>query len=79
MNKLNKSFAIAAAALSAGLAAAPAAADVNPFQVADLGSGYMLAEKGAEAKCGEAKCGEAAPAKPAPEAKCGEAKCGEEK
>jgi len=47
-------------------------ADENPFAMADLESGYMLAgdEKGEEGKCGEDK-GE--------EGKCGEGKCGEDK
>ncbi|KPV39762.1 hypothetical protein AN478_10315 [Thiohalorhabdus denitrificans] len=44
-----------------------AQADTNPFQVADLGSGYMVAENQAEGRCGgatdddkkgeEGKCG----------------------
>lgn len=32
-----------------------ASADVNPFQITELTSGYMVAEK--EGKCGEGKCG----------------------
>lgn len=94
MNTLNKPLAIAAgAAIVASLFATPSSADTNPFQLAELDSGYMLAERGTEAKCGEAKCGEdkaAAQAMPSPaEAKCGankdearpapEAKCGASK
>ena len=54
-----------------------AVADENPFAMADLESGYMLAGDGdrEEGKCGEGKCGEG---------KCGEDKgeegsCGEDK
>ncbi len=52
-------------------------ADENPFAMADLDSGYMLAgdEKGEEGKCGEGKCGE----DKGEEGKCGEGKCGEGK
>ncbi|HET6565784.1 MAG TPA: hypothetical protein VFG52_10260 [Xanthomonadales bacterium] len=52
-------------------------ADENPFAMADLDSGYMLAgdEKGEEGKCGEGKCGE----DKGEEGKCGEGKCGEDK
>lgn len=73
----------ASAALTAGLALSPTmvSADTNPFENAELSSGYMQL---AEGKCGgemkaehEAKCGEnkKAEAKKA-EGKCGEAKCG---
>ena len=67
----------------AAMSAAPVAnADVNPFGMQNLESGYMhVAEgkcgegkKAKEAKCGEGKCGEGKKAK---EAKCGEGKCGE--
>lgn len=43
--------------------AGTAAADANPFQVAELDSGYLqladahAGDKDAEGKCGEAKCG----------------------
>jgi uncharacterized low-complexity protein len=70
----------------AAMSAAPVAnADVNPFGMQNLESGYMhVAEgkcgegKAKEGKCGEgkakeAKCGEGK----AKEAKCGEGKCGE--
>ena len=48
-----------------------AVADDNPFAMAELDSGYMLADshKGEEGKCGEK----------AEEGKCGEGKCGGEK
>jgi len=84
------------AAFIAGMATAPVVqADVNPFSVTALSSGYMVAEKGAEGNCGakktvqEAECG-ANKAKQVQEADCGankkeqektvmEAKCGEAK
>lgn len=52
-----------------------ALASENPFEAADLESGYMLAggdkdkDKDKEGECGEGKCGEG---------KCGEGKCGED-
>ena len=52
---------------------APAQAESNPFSVAELPAGYMLAA--AEGKCGEGKCG----ASKAKEMKCGEGKCGASK
>jgi len=54
-----------------------AVADDNPFAMAELDSGYMLADshKGEEGKCGEGKCG----GEKAEEGKCGEGKCGGEK
>ena len=84
------------AVFAAGMAIAPAVqADVNPFAVSALSSGYMVADKGAEGNCGakkpvaEAKCGESKAAKQIKEAECGankaqpkpikEAKCGEAK
>lgn len=58
----------------------------NPFDAADLDSGYMLAggDKDEEGKCGEGKCGEEGEGegkcgeKGEGEGKCGEGKCGEE-
>ena len=46
-----------------------AAAADNPFEMADLDSGYLLASshEGEEGKCGEGKCGEKGE-----EGKCGE-------
>jgi len=71
----------------AAMSAAPVAnADVNPFGMQNLESGYMHV---AEGKCGEGKCGESKGEKAkeakcgegkgekAKEAKCGEGKCGE--
>ena len=52
-----------------------AQADTNPFVAAELDSGYLLAVKDAEGKCGEGKCGADTEAKDA-EGKCGEGKCG---
>jgi uncharacterized low-complexity protein len=69
-----------ATAMAVTLATAPIAAqaDVNPFSISALESGYMVTGKMAEAKCGgskaaEAKCGaeKAAMAAKAAEAKCG--------
>lgn len=102
MSQLNKNRsgyrrAAVGTAFAVGLSAAPMAAqaDANPFRVADLGSGYQLAEKGGEGKCGEGKCGGKDGAKgehKAKEGKCagkdsehkgekkgGEGKCGEGK
>lgn len=81
------------AAFVAGIASAPVVqADINPFAVTALSSGYMVAEKGAEGQCGANKA-----AKKVNEAECGankatnkvneaaqpkpvvEAKCGEAK
>jgi uncharacterized low-complexity protein len=75
---------VGAAFVSAIAVPASASAADNPFQVADLDDGYMLAahhEKGEEGKCGEGKCGGE---KKAEEGKCGgekkaeEGKCGGE-
>ncbi len=72
----------------AGLAAMPIAnAASNPFQMNDLDSGYKVAEKGKEGKCGEGKCGEGKKGKKegkcggemkkgAKDGNCGEGKCG---
>lgn len=46
------------AVVTSSLAAPLAIADTNPFAATDLGTGYQLAEKQAEGKCGEGKCGE---------------------
>lgn len=69
---------VVGAALSATLAAAPVQADVSPFAMSALASGYMVADaKGSEAKCGsnkpvsEAKCGAEKAAKKATEGECG--------
>jgi len=72
-----KPLAIAvSASLATSLAAmTPANAAENPFAMAELSSGYMVAEM-AEGKCGEGKCGAQMKAKK--EGKCGEGKCGAE-
>jgi len=68
----------------------PVSAEVNPFGVTELETGYMvLAEgkcggmkaekKAAETKCGEGKTSDMKTVKKAAEAKCGEGKCGDKK
>lgn len=79
------------AAFVTSLASIPVAnAAENPFAMAELSSGYMVADshmeggdKGkAEGKCGEGKCGankaegEGGAEKAKAEGKCGEGKCG---
>ncbi len=82
-NTMKKSLSIAlSTAFVAAMSAAPvASADVNPFGMQNLQSGYMQLAEGKcgegkmkkEGKCGEGKCGEGKMKK---EAKCGEGKCG---
>lgn len=95
MNKNQPGFPISlalSATLATGLAASPVVhADVNPFAVTALASGYMVASKGSEGQCGaskstsEAKCGaEKAAAKMSKEGECGaksvkEGECGAKK
>jgi uncharacterized low-complexity protein len=94
MNKLTiKPIALATGtALAAMMGHAPAQADVNPFAISALNSGYMVSDaRGSEAKCGsnkqtaEAECGANKAAGKMTEAECGankqaaEAKCGAEK
>ncbi|MCW9089011.1 MAG: hypothetical protein OQK54_05740 [Gammaproteobacteria bacterium] len=80
------------AAFVASMAVTPAVqADVNPFAVTVLSSGYMVAEKGTEGQCGgskavtEAECGANKAAKKASEGECGankkpaEGECGANK
>lgn len=80
------------AAFVASMAAAPAVqADVNPFAVTALSSGYMVADKGTEGKCGgskgvtEAECGANKASKKTSEGECGankkpaEGECGANK
>jgi uncharacterized low-complexity protein len=69
--------AVGVAFVSSLAASASAVAAENPFEVAELDDGYMLAggHKGEEGKCGEGKCG----GEKAEEGKCGEGKCGGEK
>ncbi len=75
-NTMKKSLSVAmGATFIAAMAASPVAnADVNPFGMQNLESGYMQV---AEGKCGEGKCGEGKDKDKAKEAKCGEGKCGE--
>lgn len=85
---------LAGTVFTASIAATPVAhADVNPFAISTLSSGYMLADKGTEGQCGankrvnEAECGANKAVKKVNEAECGadkpkpivEAKCGEAK
>ncbi len=80
------------AAFTAGMLSVPAVhADINPFAVTTLSSGYMLAEKGTEGQCGankgisEAECGANKAAKKVNEGECGagekakEGECGANK
>ncbi len=69
---------VAGIALAATLIATPAQADVNPFAMSALASGYMVADaKGAEGQCGankgvnEAECGANKTAKKTAEGECG--------
>jgi uncharacterized low-complexity protein len=75
---LHKSLAIAiGAAFVSTLAASPVVnASENPFSMSQLSSGYMVAEKGKEGKCGEGKCGGTKAGK---EMKTGEGSCGGKK
>ncbi len=83
------------AAFIASAAMVPlAAATENPFQAAELSSGYQVADHHAEGKCGEGRCGEdkkdkkdkdkykdkdrEKKADKDKEGKCGEGRCGEE-
>ncbi|MGD9661214.1 MAG: hypothetical protein AB7U63_08070 [Porticoccaceae bacterium] len=68
--------AIGLAFLSSTLATPLSALAENPFVATDLGTGYQVASKDAEGKCGEGKCG-ADKAGKETEGKCGEGKCGE--
>ncbi|MET0068252.1 MAG: low-complexity protein [Candidatus Thiodiazotropha sp.] len=72
-------------ALGLGGASLIAQADSNPFGLSQLPGGYMVvADKGAEGKCGEAKCGAEKASSKMTEGQCGgqsdtkssEASCG---
>ncbi|BAZ93363.1 uncharacterized protein FOKN1_0963 [Thiohalobacter thiocyanaticus] len=74
-------------AFAASLAAGSVGAAENPFQQAELASGYMVADAH-EGKCGEGKCGGKKDKdrencdkdkKGKAEGKCGEGKCGGKK
>ncbi|GJM04649.1 MAG: hypothetical protein DHS20C09_06400 [marine bacterium B5-7] len=89
-NKLNPLAIALGTTFAISLSASPVvnAAD-NPFNMTDLGSGYMVAEEGScgdkkeEGKCGEGKCGdkkaEGSCGDKKAEGKCGEGKCGDKK
>ncbi len=75
-------LAIVGSAFVATFASANVAlADTNPFVAVELDSGYELAAKDAEGKCGEGKCGAYSTdsADKDTEGKCGEGKCGTDK
>ena len=75
---------VGVAFVSSLAASASVMAADNPFEVAELDDGYMLAggHKGEEGKCGEGKCGGEKAEEgtcggdKAEEGKCGEGKCG---
>ncbi len=65
--------AVGVAFVSSMVISSSALASQNPFEAADLDSGFMLAgDKDKEGKCGEGKCGEEE------EGSCGEGSCGED-
>ncbi len=68
-------IALSTALVSSVAGASVANADVNPFGMTQLSSGYMVADSH-EMKCGEGKCGGDKVKK---EGKCGEGKCGGDK
>jgi len=68
-------IAVGTAFLTSSLGASMTTLADNPFVANDLGSGYQLASRDAEGKCGEGKCGGGA--EKDTEGKCGEGKCGE--
>ena len=76
MKQIKKSSVATAlgAVVIGSLASTVAVADVNPFGMQALESGYN--QFAAEGKCGEGKCGGDKAEK---EGKCGEGKCGEGK
>ncbi len=87
---LKNSLALTATTLALGLSGTTliAQADSNPFGLSQLPAGYMLvADKGAEGKCGEAKCGAEKAQPKMTEGQCGgnsgaktsEASCGANK
>ena len=77
-NKLSPLAVALGATFAISLSVSPVvnAAD-NPFNMTDLGSGYMVAEEGkcGDMKDGEHKCGDMKDG----EGKCGEGKCGDKK
>ena len=84
-NKLKPVASALATVITSSMAlGAVSTASANPFQVTDLGSGYMQL---AEGSCGEGKCGAkkdkaeggCGGAKGESEGSCGEGKCGAKK
>ncbi|MET0090164.1 MAG: low-complexity protein [Candidatus Thiodiazotropha sp.] len=86
-NTLKTNLTLTATTLALGLSGATliAQADSNPFGMSQLPAGYMVvADKGAEGKCGEAKCGAEKAQSKMTEGQCGgkseakssEASCG---
>lgn len=91
-NKLAPLASVVGLTVATALTAGVAQADVNPFSVNEISSGYEVAAN-MEGKCGEGKCGEGkcggdtskkadeakkcdASKKADKEGKCGEGKCG---
>ena len=76
MKQIKKSSVATAlgAVVIGSLASTVAVAEINPFGMQSLESGYS--QFAAEGKCGEGKCGGDKSAK---EGKCGEGKCGGDK
>jgi uncharacterized low-complexity protein len=85
MSKKNEikplSIAVGAALAASVLTMGAANAEVNPFELNTLSSGYMVADSDSEGSCGEGKCGEGkcGEGKDKAEGSCGEGKCGEGK
>lgn len=92
--KSTLSLALGSVFVASMAASSVVSAAQNPFAMASLDKGYMVAEadmakdgKMKEAKCGEGKCGSAKAKETKPEAgkakmkeaKCGEGKCGSTK
>lgn len=73
--------AVGVAFVSSMVISSNALASENPFEAADLESGYMLAgdkDKDKEGECGEGKCGEGKCGEDKEEGSCGEEGEGEE-
>lgn len=81
--KSTLSIALGSVFVASMAVSATANAVQNPFTMASLESGYMVAaaDKAKEGKCGEGKCGanKAASDSKMKEGKCGEGKCGANK
>lgn len=76
---------VSAAMLASTLSVGSLHAAENPFATTELNSGFMLASKDGEGKCGEGKSAESKDAEgkcgesKSDEGKCGEGKCGADK